>query len=103
MSYSSGYSLSVRCAGCQASLSQGHGFESQNEHRQRENGLRASRRDEQARPEEYDRAGWRLLSSDGRGAILLFVLLCVTPIRSVSTILPLYKIADLINRIYILQ
>ena len=42
---------------CQASLSQGHRFESQNEHRQRENGLKASRRDKQARPEEYDRAG----------------------------------------------
>ena len=47
--------------------------------------------DGQARPEEYDRAGWRLLSSDGRGAIL-FVLLCATPIRSVSYILviPIY-------------
>ena len=47
-------SLSVRCAGRQASLSQGHGFESQNEHRQRRNRLKARRREKQARPEKYD-------------------------------------------------
>ena len=60
-------------------LSQGHGFESQNEHGPGRYRLKASRRETPARPAKYD----LILRFAGRG-VMLFVLLYVTPIRSVS-------------------